>query len=205
MRLRRFRLKKRIGATLRLALGGPVEAPSRAALPSRIPSAQGPSRPSQPENTRHAPRNRASSAPWWRGSNPDKLQKKKTGKKCAESAMPIRRAPWPKRSEVDREMSLHYVGVVVQQEFWPLTQGFWFGGFRAGRGRQKGLHPDGVWVCRCAHRPARVSPGGWGSRGRYSARARGRDARGAGRLCVMRGSGRSTRGRLRGRDESRRV
>ena len=37
----RLRLKKRIRDTLRLALGGPVEAPSRTAVPSRIPSAQG--------------------------------------------------------------------------------------------------------------------------------------------------------------------
>ena len=34
----RLRLKKRICATLRLALGGPVEAPSRAALPSQFRS-----------------------------------------------------------------------------------------------------------------------------------------------------------------------
>ena len=61
--------------------------------------------------------------------------------------------------------------MVIQPEFWPLTQAFafWFGGFRAGRGRQKGLHPDGVWVCRCAHPPG-FRRGGWGSCGRYSER-----------------------------------
>ena len=77
------------------------------------------------------------------------------------------------RSEVDIEMSDRGAGgVVIQPEFWPLTQAFafWFGGFRAGRGRQKGLHPDGVWLGVPLCPPARVSPGGWRSRGRYSER-----------------------------------
>ena len=66
-------------------------------------------------------------------------------------------------------MSVHG-GVVVQPESWTLTQEFWFGGFRAGRGQQKGLHPDGVWLGVPLCPPARVSPGGWRSRGRYSER-----------------------------------
>ena len=65
-------------------------------------------------------------------------------------------------------MSVHR-GVVVQQEFWPLTQGLWFGGFRRGPWPAEGA-PSGwrLGVPLCP--PARVSPGGWGSRGRYSER-----------------------------------
>ena len=60
------------------------------------------------------------------------------------------------RSEVDREMSDRGAGgVVVQPESWTLTQDFWFGGFRAGRGRQKEGAPSGWRLAGCAAVPTR--------------------------------------------------
>lgn len=73
------------------------------------------------------------------------------------------------RSEVDREMSA---------EGWSSSRNPGrslkiFGSAVSGRavaGRRKGLHPDGAWLGVPLCPPARVSPGGWRSRGRYSER-----------------------------------